>query len=189
MKTPSVIRELIVYESVYGNTHAVAEAIGEGLRGAVDAEVIRAADIQGHGLDQVALVVAGGPTHGHGLSRPQLREAGVRGARDAGAEVDRASEGPWLREWLESVDRGSGWAAAFDTRYDFLPELLTGHAGKGIMRRLEGSGFRRLSGPESFLVSRENRLLPGETDRARAWGVTLGQELLRCIRADSPRGD
>lgn len=37
----------MVYESIYGNTHSIAEAIAEGLQGSVDAEVIPAAQIQG----------------------------------------------------------------------------------------------------------------------------------------------
>ena len=179
------MQAVVVYESIYGNTHAVAEAIGEGLRGSADVQVIPAAEIQGRPLDGVSLVVAGGPTHGHGLSRPQLREAGVKGAVGAGAEVDAAAEGPWLREWFGSLEDGSGWAAAFDTRYD-APALLTGHAGRGIMKRLERKGFRGLSEPESFLVDGDNRLLPGEAERARQWGASLGQELLRQMR---PHGD
>lgn len=172
------IHALIVYESIYGNTHEVANAVAEGLRESVDAVVVRAPDVQRENLAGVALIVAGGPTHGHGLSRPQLREAGLKGAVSAGEEVDAGAEGPWLREWLTSLDPRTAWATSFDTRYD-APELLTGHASKGIMRKLEQKGLRRLAEPESFLVTGGNQLLPGELERARAWGRILAQKLMR----------
>jgi hypothetical protein len=171
-------KAIVIYESIYGNTHAIAVAIGEGLRQAAEVEVIRAADAPGRSLEGISLVVAGGPTHAHGLSRDQLREAGVKDAVAAGAEVDPAAEGPWLREWFEGVGTGSGWAASFDTRFD-MPGILTGRASKGIMRRLERHGFREISEPESFLVDKDNHLLPGEEERARAWGASLADELGR----------
>lgn len=74
------IHALVVYESIYGNTYEVANAVAEGLRESVDAVVVWAADVQRENRAGIALIVAGGPTHGHGLSRPQLREAGVKGS-------------------------------------------------------------------------------------------------------------
>lgn len=173
-------KALVVYESIYGNTHLIAEAIAEGLRASIEAEVIPAAEAKENSLEGVALVVAGGPTHAHGMSRPQLRESGVKAAAEAGADIDPASEGPWLREWFDALGDGerSGWAASFDTRYD-MPELLTGHASKGIMKKLEKLGFRKLSEPQSFLVTRENHLVPEEENRARTWGAALADGLLR----------
>ncbi|MEA5455167.1 flavodoxin domain-containing protein [Sinomonas sp. JGH33] len=171
---------LVVYESIYGNTHAIADAIAEGLRAAsVDAAAVPAAQVTGDSLEGVSLVVAGGPTHAHGMSRPQLRESGAKAAAEAGVDLDPAAEGPWLREWFDSLGPGrhSGWAASFDTRFD-MPELLTGHASKGILKKLERLGFRKLAEPESFLVTRDSHLLPGETERARAWGTALADELL-----------
>lgn len=169
---------LVVYESIYGDTHAVAEALADGLRESAEVKMVRAADVQRESLRGVDLVVAGGPTHGHGLSRPQLREAGVRGAAAAGEEIDPGADAPWLREWLDSLETHPAWAASFDTRYD-APELLTGHASRGIMRKLERKGLRKLTEPESFLVTGENHLIPGELERARTWGQNLGHQLQR----------
>ncbi|MGY3566489.1 flavodoxin domain-containing protein [Sinomonas sp. RB5] len=171
-------KAVVVYESIYGNTRSIAQAIAEGLQASVDAELVPAAEMQGRGLEGVSLVVAGGPTHGHGMSRPQMRQEGIREAAASGNSPDPGSEGPWLREWFASDPEISGWAAAFDTRYD-MPELLTGHASKGILKRLERHGLRRLVEPESFLVTRENRLLPGEAQRALEWGALLGESLVQ----------
>jgi hypothetical protein len=179
-------KAIVVYESIYGNTHAIAEAIAEGLRGTVHVDVFPAAEAKDHPLDTVSLVVAGGPTHAHGLSREQVRAAGVKDAVAAGIDVDPAAEGPWLREWFETLGEHSGWAVAFDTRFD-MPGILTGRASKGILRKLERHGFRELVGPESFLVDKDNHLLPGEEDRARAWGAALAAELEKQSHETAPR--
>lgn len=180
MNGTSTDRAVVVYESIYGNTHAIAEAIAQGLRASLSTEALPAARATAGTLEGVALIVAGGPTHAHGMSRPQLRESGVTAAQEAGTHLDPASEGPWLREWFDDLGRArlTGWAASFDTRFD-MPELLTGHASKGIMKKLERLGLSRLAEPQSFLVTRDNHLLPGEEERARAWGESLARELLR----------
>ena len=68
-------------------------------------------------------------------------------------------------------------AAAFDTRLQG-PELLTGRASTGIGRRLHHYGFTEVAAPRSFLVSRDNRLLEGEADRARRWAESVFESLL-----------
>ena len=50
---------------------------------------------------------------------------------------------------------------------------MTGRAPKGIARRLRHHGYELLAEPESFLVDRQNHLLPGEEERAAAWGTQL----------------
>ncbi|TFD25655.1 flavodoxin domain-containing protein [Cryobacterium sp. TMS1-13-1] len=68
------MRALIVYESMYGNTRLIAETIGRGL---APAEVILVPTSQAAGVDltQVDLLLVGGPTHVHGLSRPSTDRA------------------------------------------------------------------------------------------------------------------
>src|SRR5690606_4074982 len=90
---------------------------------------------------------------------------------DLRLEPDHAAAG--IREWLESVPDGAGRdAAAFDTRVDISP-ILSGRASKSIAKALHHHGFRLIAEPESFLVDRQTQLLPGELDRARAWGRAL----------------
>jgi len=55
------------------------------------------------------------------------------------------------------------------------------HAGAGglrIARLLRGRGCRLVAAPESFLVSSQNALLPGEAARARSWGALVGETTL-----------
>ncbi len=162
---------LVVYESVYGNTHKVAEAIAEGLAaGAFAVSQIGPEDVSG--LD---LLVVGGPTHMHGMTTKRSRELAAEVARQDG-EVDvdeHADSEPGLRTWLRTLPDGNGRpAAAFDTRLDSSP-FLTGRASHGISSRLRRRGYDVLAF-QSFLVSQsEGPLAPGELERARRWGAEL----------------
>ncbi|TFD61587.1 flavodoxin family protein [Cryobacterium suzukii] len=169
------MRALIVYESMYGNTRLVAEAIGRGL---APAEVILVPAAQAAGVDltQVDLLVVGGPTHVHGMSRPSTRQGAIDAAvtpqRTLHLEADAAGSG--VREWLESLRGLACHAAAFDTRQEG-PILLTGHAAKSIDKHLLEAGADRVAAGESFLVTKNTALMPGEVRRAEAWGAMLRQ--------------
>jgi hypothetical protein len=158
------MKAVIVYESLYGNTHAVADAVAEGIAGAAEPQVV---SVEEAGRTQPAatdLLVVGGPTHVHGMSRKPMWEAAVKDALEhpeKGLVPDAAAEGPGLRAWFESLDKATGKAAAFDTRLEGN-KLLTGHASKGIAKRLRQHGFELVAEPESFLVDNTNQLLPGE---------------------------
>jgi hypothetical protein len=127
------LKAAVVYESMYGNTHSVAEAIAEGLGPAAATEVVSTNDADRMDLTGLDLLVVGGPTHAHGMTRSQTRQAAVIDARSGEKELilDPSAEGLGVREWLDLLGPSSGRAAAFDTRVD-MPELLTGHASKGI---------------------------------------------------------
>jgi hypothetical protein len=118
---------VVVFESMYGNTQRIAEAIAEGLGPPGDVRVVEVGEAGAATLDGADLLVAGGPTHAHGLSR-----AGTR-AGAADRTGDRlVSRGAGLREWLAALPRGAAprHAAAFDTRFD-KPRWLTGSAARG----------------------------------------------------------
>jgi hypothetical protein len=181
------MRAVIVYESMFGNTHAIAEAIGEGLGVGASVTVtgVSAADTQ---LCQRAdLVVVGSPTHVRGMPRPSTRKEAPGYASkpdsdlvmEAGALVETG-----VREWLESAGEIDTCAAAFDTRLK-APSALTGRASKGIAHQLERHGLTMLSTSESFFVDKKNHLLPGETDRARSWGAKLAASLQRQVAISS----
>jgi hypothetical protein len=55
-----------------------------------------------------------------------------------------------------------------------MPSVLTGRASRRIARALRDHGRRLVARPESFLVTKATRLVPGELERARAWGAELG---------------
>jgi Flavodoxin domain len=167
------MRALVVYESIYGNTRAIAEAIGDGLTplGQVDVRPVHEADDAG-----ADVVVVGGPTHMHGMTSSLSRRMAVKAGEEDGAEIEPgAREEIGLRQWLGQRSGEGRHAAAFDTRADAKP-ALTGAAARGIGRRLRRAGFSQITDPESFLVEdAEGPLAQGELERARAWGARIAE--------------
>ena len=166
---------LVVYESIYGNTRQIAEAVAEGLGGA---KAMAVNDAGASGAD-VELLVVGGPTHMHGLPTSLSRRMAVDAAKEdghAGVEPGAADE-PGLRRWLHDLPQPEGArAAAFDTRVDKSP-TVTGMAARGIARRLRRRGYEVVAS-ESFLVEdAEGPLEDGELERARKWGAELARQI------------
>lgn len=172
------MRAVVIYESMYGNTHAIANAIGRGLGPANEVVVVPVAEAGPGLLDGAGLVVAGGPTHVHGMSGARSRQAAADAAhkQDSGLTLDASAEGPGLHDWLDGMGRIQAWGAAFDTRMDG-PAMLTGRASKTIGKLLQRHGLTELAPGESFLVTKDNQLRPGEQDRAEQWGRALAAKL------------
>jgi hypothetical protein len=168
------MRAVVVYESMYGNTHLVADAIGAGLETAFEVSVVPVSQADPAVLDGAGLVVVGGPTHVHGMSRASTRKAATEAADKPASPLNLEPDaaGPGLREWFASLGRYPVKAAAFDTRMH-APAALTGRASKGVARLLRAHGFEVIAEPESFLVTKQDRLEPHETTRARDWGSKL----------------
>ena len=173
------VNAIVAYESVYGNTRQVAEAIAAGLGGSMDARAVAIADLDDEALAGADLLVLGGPTHMHGMATSLTRKMAVQAAEeDHEIHVEPgAAEGPGLRGWLKEHSGDGKAAAAFDTRADAKP-AVTGMAAKGIAKRLRRRGFDVVADHESFLVEEsEGPLAEGELDRARAWGEELAGRL------------
>lgn len=167
------MRALVCYESMYGNTRQVAEAIGAGLRAGCDVTVIPVGEVGDLDLGQIDLLVVGAPTHVHGLPRPASRhDAATKAGTSDSRRLEAGAEGPGVREWLEGLDHLDARVVAFDTRVDMSP-ILTGRASKGLDKRLRRAGGHQASPPESFLVDKEDTLLPGVAARATEWGARL----------------
>jgi hypothetical protein len=169
------MRTVIVYESMYGNTHAIAVAIAAGIHDRGEVVVVPVALASPEVLDGVGLLVVGGPTHAHSLTSNTSRKSAADAAAKPDSELtmDADAFGPGLRDWFSALATAPGTtAAAFDTRYDG-PPMLTGHASKGIGSRLRKHGYELITEPESFIVDKANHLLDGEVARAEAWGAAL----------------
>lgn len=169
------MRTLVVYESMFGNTHAIADSIADGLRAAGEVRVVPVAEAGPELIRWADLVVAGGPTHVHGMTRELTRDMarGMATKPEAKVTLDPAAAGSGIREWLDDLDGGRGrLAAAFDTRAQGAP-FLTGRASLGVARALGARGFKLAAEPESFLIDGEGHLVAGERDRARMWAAAL----------------
>jgi hypothetical protein len=174
------MRAVVMFESMFGNTKRIARSIADGLaaHGTVDAVEVGTAPTA---LDEdVELVVIGGPTHAFGMSRESTRQSAAK-------QADGALVSPRIgvREWLASIDRGSGGVAAavFDTRFK-KPRWLVGSAARAAEKHLRRLGFRVVAPAQSFYVSgTKGPLLDGELERARRWGDMLGSEVALRTRA------
>ena len=172
------MRALVIYESMYGNTHAVAVSVAAGLSARHDVTLVPVTRATPELAAAADLLAVGGPTHMHGMSTAASRRKAADTARKqhSGLTMDPDADGPGVRGWLEGVGSLGGQntlAVAFDTRLGGVP-LLTGRASRGISRLLARHGCRLLAAPESFLVSKQNTLVDGEAARARAWGAMIG---------------
>jgi hypothetical protein len=165
---------LVVYESMFGNTEAVARAVAEGVGETMDVWLHEVSTAPAPVTDLVDLIVVGGPTHAFSLSRPSTRaEAVEKGA------APRGGGETGLREWIGHLREGphSEYVAAFDTRVGRV-RRLPGSAARKAVKLLRRDGYTPV-GTESFYVSDiSGPLLPGETERAAAWGRRLAEEMV-----------
>jgi hypothetical protein len=160
---------LVVFESMFGNTRTVAEAVADGLRTRMEVVLADVDEAPETLAPDVDLVVVGGPTHAFGMSRQSTRaDAGRQGA-------DRqAAAGIGLREWIERVVAGGARppVAAFGTKV--RRPKLPGSAARAALHRLRRAGFRPVARAADFFVEgTPGPLTDGETARARAWGERL----------------
>ena len=101
------MQALVVYESMYGNTHAVAERIADGLRPEFDVEVVPVGRATDERLAAADLVVVGGPTHAQGIV--EQRERGGHGNRGSPMPTSSSTPTRWGRAF---VTGSTGWASS-----------------------------------------------------------------------------
>jgi len=164
------MQALVVYESMYGNTRKIAEAIADGL----GADAVPVKDVTSERLTRCELLVLGAPTHAWGLSRDRTRKAAADAAAKPGSglTLEPDATGAGLREWLADHARELPAAVAFDTRRK-APAFLTGRASRHLTKRLRRAEVALSVPPQSFFVTKADQLLPGELDRAGRWGREL----------------
>ena len=162
------MKAIVVYESLWGNTGAIARAIAEGI--GPDAHALPTDEATADALVGVDLVVAGAPLLGFNLPTDEMRKSIADNPTMPDADVAHAS----MRSWLEGLPKGSGRGASFETRIWWSP----GSAAKKIAAGLEGAGYPAAAKPEKFLVTgRYGPLKDGEVERARQWGARLAQDI------------
>jgi flavodoxin len=138
------MRTLVVYDSRYGNTEQVAQAIGE----AIDAQVLQVADVNPEDLKKSDLLIVGTPTHGGFPSE------GIDGLLKASPD-------------LKGVD-----AAVFDTRT--TRTIFGYAAPKVAKRLDKGGATILAPPEGFFVMGKKGPLKDGELERAAGWarGIT-----------------
>jgi hypothetical protein len=166
---------LVVFESAFGNTQRIAQAVADGLSSHVRVDVAEVGVAPRDVREGIDLLVVGGPTQALSMSRPGTRRSAARQAQHG-----LVSQGDGLREWLAAVRGAPGIAAAtFDTRFK-KPRWITGSAARAAEKRLRELGCRISAPSESFFVDgATGPLLEGEEERARRWGEKLGSVAAR----------
>ena len=146
------------------------EGIGTG------AVALSTADATHDAIANADMLVAGAPLLGFRLPTESMRE----GTRHERVPPDLAA--PSMRAWLAGLPRGTGRAAAFETRYRWSPGGGTRHDRGGAAHP---AGYTPVAKAERFLVTgRYGPLKDGELDRAREWGASLA----RALREDAADG-
>ena len=164
------MKAVVVYESLWGNTAAVARAIAEGI--GPDVQALSTAEATSAAVEGADLIVAGAPVLAFGLPSEKVRE-GIR-ANPGKAPAPPDLSHPPMRAWLAALPAGHGRAAAFDTRV----RGPWGSAAPAIANELERSGYAPIGKPLGFIVSGKfGPLRDGELERARLWGAELAQAM------------
>jgi flavodoxin len=152
---------IVVYDSVFGNTGQIAQAIGGALGSGNEVEVCNVSQFSRENLKGTELLIVGSPTRGF-----------------------RPTEA--ISNFIKNLSpRGlTGiMVAAFDTRIS-LEELKSsiarfivkkgGYAANPIAKKLVAMGGILMLPPEGFLVTNEKGPLKvGETERAAGWAREL----------------
>jgi flavodoxin len=146
------MKTLVVYDSTYGNTEKIAQAIGQ----AIAAEVRRVGQVSPADLKAFDLVIIGSPT---------------MGGRPSQATQD------WLKA-LGPALKGAN-VAAFDTRLTSKWVRIFGYAAEKIAGSLKEMGAILMGSPGGFFVQgKEGPLKEGELERAAGWAkeIVKGEE-------------
>jgi flavorubredoxin len=150
-----VVKALVVYDSMYGNTEKVAEALAVGLEsGGVDVHVVKVDGVKFDEIGDVDLLCVGSPVHGWSASKPVKEFLGC----------------------LKSVEGLSGKKAfAFDTK---MKSRLAGSAGGKIERKLEDLGLIIAKPSESAIVKGRE----GPLEESAEWTFKqIGAELAKIL--------
>ena len=149
---------LIVYDSFFGNTEQIAQAMAAALEAPEEVTLLKVDAVQPQHLEGLAYLIVGSPT---------------RGFRPSPATTSLLKSIP--RKKLEGVR-----VAAFDTRVpiqeikrpailDFLVKIF-GYAADPIGKKLQQKGGKVVVPAEGFYVmDTEGPLKDGELERATAW--------------------
>lgn len=154
------MKALIVFDSLYGNTEKVAQAIAKGLKTKAAVEVKDLQKVKVEELKGLDLLVIGTPTHG-GQPTPamqaflkQLPKEVLQLTKIACFDTRIVAEdvGFWLKILIKVID----------------------YAAPKMVKTLKAKGANMVLAPEGFVVKgKEGPLKPGELERAEAWGSVI----------------
>jgi flavodoxin I len=144
------MKTLIIFDSLYGNTEKIANAVGQGIGGEV--KVVKVGEADAAEVGAYDLVFIGSPTQGGRHTKP-------------------------MQEFLGKIPDGAlknKNMAAFDTRLKNMFVKIFGWGASHIADDLIGKGAKLVAPSEGFFVkSAKGPLVDGETERAATWAKTI----------------
>ena len=144
------MKALVIYDSQYGNTEKIAQAIGKGFTG--DVKVLKVGEVKPADIAWAATVVIGSPTQGG------RQTAAIK------AFVEKLPADAFTGKRL----------AAFDTRAKSFIVKLFGWAATKIEDSLKGKGGNITAQPQGFFVkATKGPLVEGEEARATTWAKAI----------------
>ena len=155
------MKVLIIYDSVFGNTEQVAQAMGNALGSQAEVNILRVGDVKPEHLTGLDVLIVGSPTRAFSPT-PETKKL----------------LGSIPQHGLKGIK-----VAAFDTRIALsdvdsriLPVFVKvfGYAAKPIADRLTKKGGDLIISPEGFFVKgSEGPLKDGELERATDWAKQI----------------
>ena len=129
-ETKSQGKAIVIYDTLFGNTKKVAEALAKGIKNhGVEVKCISIKDASIDDLEQYNLVAVGAPTHYLKASKPM---------KDFLSQLEGASR-----------NFAGKYGFAFDTRYD---SFMAGSAAKYIEKKLDKIGLKMIRPRTSAIV-------------------------------------
>ena len=98
------MKAVVIYESLWGNTAAIARAIAEGI--GPQARALNTAEASSEMITDADLIVAGSPVLAFRLPDEKIRQS--IGADSAHAHRPPDLSHPSMRSWLAALPRGHG---------------------------------------------------------------------------------
>jgi len=167
---------IVVYESIWGNTATLAQAIGRGL--GPKTQVLSTSEATSDVVAEADVLVLGAPVHSY--NRPEFVTIQVgRGPED---EVEGVASGSGLilmRDWIKDLPKPTIPVAVFEIRIGDLP----GEGGaREVLEALAEREWNLIAPAASFQMESHpispgpgGWINPAELKRARAWGASLAE--------------
>jgi flavodoxin len=144
---------LVIYDSQYGNTERIAQAIADAARAYGPAQAMHVDPAHPIALEGVDMLVVGCPTQAWNATRTM---------RD-------------VLQTLAPEQLSDVRIACFDTRFH-KPRWLTGSAARVMAKKFREMGGALIAPPESFFVENsEGPLERGALERAATWARALAK--------------
>lgn len=151
------MKALIVYDSLYGNTERIANAIGEKLSSYHDTKTIKVIKANPNDIDGIDILIIGSPTHGGRFTDPIKTFIGLLPEKE-----------------LQAIK-----TLTFDTSFPttnmgfFINHIVKifGNAAPRLSKELKKKGANVIDSKTFYVLGKEGPLQEGETERAKEWVV------------------